>query len=291
MRRPVRQHRWAWWKRSLCSSEVRKTNWSRSLSAQRRKSILPMGVAPRPYVRTVKQCSECGRSFKPSSRHRRCPACRAKTMCACGRTMQAKSVQCVSCRTTSNEANGNWKGGRTRHKAGYVMVACPDTLARRSRHRSSSTSWWPSSFSGDTSSPENPCITETASVRTIVPKTSSSGRNRNRLVFASVTRSLGRSRSSIGMWARDVAHLQQCSLVRKHSWRWRESNPRLPGCQWGFSERIREKISGHHRSPAAVGDPSLSEVSHRVLRRSPVVSRSQWRPGSDRAAGSGGTRV
>jgi len=57
-------------------------------------------------------------------------------------------------------------------------------------------------------------------------------------------------------------------------WRWRESNPRLPGCRWGFSERIREKISDLRHSPAVNGDPSLSEVSHRALRRFPVVSRS-----------------
>ena len=37
------------------------------------------------------------------------------------------------CRTVANEANGNWKGGRTVHKAGYVMVRVPDhPRARRS---------------------------------------------------------------------------------------------------------------------------------------------------------------
>jgi hypothetical protein len=35
-------------------------------------------------------------------------------------------VTCASCRTDVGEANGNWKGGRTRHKAGYVMVRAPD---------------------------------------------------------------------------------------------------------------------------------------------------------------------
>jgi hypothetical protein len=40
--------------------------------------------------------------------------------------MQAKSSQCAACRPTANEANGNWKGGRTRHKAGYVMIRVPD---------------------------------------------------------------------------------------------------------------------------------------------------------------------
>src|SRR6266702_51973 len=74
----------------------------------------------------VKSCAECGRNFEPSSRHLRCPACRAKTTCACGGTKQAKSEHCSACRTVANEANGNWKGGRTIHKAGYVMVRVPD---------------------------------------------------------------------------------------------------------------------------------------------------------------------
>jgi hypothetical protein len=76
-------------------------------------------------VKGMKQCSECGRTFRPSSRHRRCPACRAKTTCSCGERKQAKSDQCGKCRSVATEANGNWKGGRTRHKAGYVMVRVP----------------------------------------------------------------------------------------------------------------------------------------------------------------------
>jgi HNH endonuclease len=83
-------------------------------------------VTPPTYALRTKRCKQCGRKFKPSSRHLRCPACRAKTACACGRTKQSKSEQCSSCRTVANEANGNWKGGRTRHKSGYVMVRVPD---------------------------------------------------------------------------------------------------------------------------------------------------------------------
>jgi HNH endonuclease len=73
-----------------------------------------------------RQCSQCERLFQPSSRHRRCPACRARDLCACGSQKQVKSVTCASGRTDVGEANGNWKGGRTRHKAGYVMVRAPD---------------------------------------------------------------------------------------------------------------------------------------------------------------------
>jgi hypothetical protein len=71
-------------------------------------------------------CDECGRVFRPSSRHFRCPACRAKDLCACGNEKQVKSATCASCRTDVGEANANWKGRCTRHKAGYVMVRAPD---------------------------------------------------------------------------------------------------------------------------------------------------------------------
>ena len=59
------------------------------------------------------------------SRHLRCPACRAKNICACGKPKQAKSDTCASCRSEAGDANSNWKGGRTRHKAGYVMIRIP----------------------------------------------------------------------------------------------------------------------------------------------------------------------
>jgi hypothetical protein len=80
-----------------------------------------------------RRCSECGRAFQPSSRHLRCPACRARDLCACGRVKQVKSATCGECRTVAAAANGNWRGGRTRHKAGYVMVRAPGhPRARRS---------------------------------------------------------------------------------------------------------------------------------------------------------------
>ena len=43
-----------------------------------------------------------------------------------GRQKQAKSETCGDCRTEVGDANGNRKGGRTRHKAGYVMVRVPE---------------------------------------------------------------------------------------------------------------------------------------------------------------------
>ena len=80
----------------------------------------------------MKTCTECGRQFRASSRHRKCPVCRGRQYktgrCSdCGRTVQRTSRQCVGCLNTarSGSANPNWKGGRSYHKAGYVMISCP----------------------------------------------------------------------------------------------------------------------------------------------------------------------
>jgi HNH endonuclease len=72
-----------------------------------------------------RRCNECLRVFRPSSRHLRCPSCRSRELCRCGEVKQLKSETCGECRDDSGEANGNWKGGRTRHKAGYLMVRAP----------------------------------------------------------------------------------------------------------------------------------------------------------------------
>jgi len=65
------------------------------------------------------------RSYEPSSRHLRCPACRSRDWCACGETKQGRSATCARCRTVAGASNGHWRGGRTRHKAGYIMVWAP----------------------------------------------------------------------------------------------------------------------------------------------------------------------
>jgi len=70
-------------------------------------------------------CLECGREYEPSSRHLRCPACRSRDLCSCGKPKQGKSATCANCRTVTGSSNGRWKGGRTRHKAGYVMIWAP----------------------------------------------------------------------------------------------------------------------------------------------------------------------
>lgn len=40
--------------------------------------------------------------------------------------MNRESRQCVECRIVRLEMNGAWKGGKTTHHAGYVMVRVPD---------------------------------------------------------------------------------------------------------------------------------------------------------------------
>lgn len=71
-------------------------------------------------------CQECGRDFVPSSGHLRCPACRSRGTCECGNPKQRKSATCSDCRTVAGTSNGNWGGGRSRHKAGYVVIWAPD---------------------------------------------------------------------------------------------------------------------------------------------------------------------
>ena len=73
----------------------------------------------------TRTCRECGREFQPSSGHLRWPACRSRDLCSCGERKQGKSATCSNCRTVAGSSNGHWKGGRIRHKAGYVMVWAP----------------------------------------------------------------------------------------------------------------------------------------------------------------------
>lgn len=70
----------------------------------------------------------CDRLFQPSSRHLLCPACRRQASqdeCACGNLKQPTSATCRDCQPTGGKDNGNWRGGRTFHKAGYVIRRAP----------------------------------------------------------------------------------------------------------------------------------------------------------------------
>ena len=70
----------------------------------------------------MRTCVDCGRDFKPSSGHLRCPACRSRNSCRCGRRKQVKSKTCVGCSRQDDFFNGHWKGGRSYHTNGYVIV-------------------------------------------------------------------------------------------------------------------------------------------------------------------------
>lgn len=74
-------------------------------------------------------CTECGRTFQPSSGHLRCPSCRSHVLsydlCACGARKHKQSATCAACRTEKGAANSNWKGGQTWHKRGYLMLWVP----------------------------------------------------------------------------------------------------------------------------------------------------------------------
>src|SRR5277367_4551545 len=71
-------------------------------------------------------CVECGREFQPSSGHLRCPSCRSHNLCACGARKQYQAAMCSACRSEAGSMNSNWRGGRTRHKRGYLMVWAPE---------------------------------------------------------------------------------------------------------------------------------------------------------------------
>ncbi len=71
-------------------------------------------------------CVECGREYQPSSGHLRCPSCRSHNLCACGARKGLKYATCSACRTESGESNSNWRGGRTRHKRGYILLWAPE---------------------------------------------------------------------------------------------------------------------------------------------------------------------
>src|SRR5262245_55844476 len=114
----------------------------------------------------VKRCAECGRDFQPSSRHRRCPGCRAKNACVCGNPKQAKSKQCASCRSVADvmiRVPGHPRARRSAYVFEHIIVA-----------------------------------TATAYVTTTGPKTSNSGLDLSRQVSGSAMPSLGLARYSSG---------------------------------------------------------------------------------------------
>lgn len=78
----------------------------------------------------MKQCVDCNKEFKPSSRHVRCTPCRKrkyKKPCpSCGDLIQKTSSTCRNCCSQVGENNGNWKNGSTTHKKGYIRRLVDD---------------------------------------------------------------------------------------------------------------------------------------------------------------------
>ena len=118
----------------------------------------------------------------------------------------------------------DWKGGRSKHKAGYVMLRIPD-------HPRAGTSGYVfehilvmERVLGRYVLPDESVHTETGFDTTIERRTSNSGSDRSPTESGSRMPSRGREKSWTGMVP---AHLQQRSGARpERSWRWRESNPR-----------------------------------------------------------------
>ena len=79
---------------------------------------------------TTKTCKTCSNDFIPTSGHLDCPSCRymaSKDDCKCGNKKGRKYSMCSECRpSTTGTLNGNWKGGKVRHKKGYILVRMPD---------------------------------------------------------------------------------------------------------------------------------------------------------------------
>ena len=162
-----------------------------------------------------KICTQCGRSYQPSSRHLRCPACRSRDLCTCGASKQGKSATCSAWRTVARGAsNGRWRGGRTRHKAGYVMTWAPGH---------------PRAGKGNYVC--TPCQRSTGRQSSREPRT----------MDASSTKFSHDMRGTL-------TPPTMLRVSTEHSWRWRESNPRPSVPHQGFSERSLLCFSQPRRS-------------------------------------------
>jgi hypothetical protein len=68
-----------------------------------------------------KICTQCNRTFKPSSRHLKCPICRAKkTICPCGNQKNRQSTHCLPCHNKSNKKPSGWVGNPCKNYDGYI---------------------------------------------------------------------------------------------------------------------------------------------------------------------------
>ena len=81
-------------------------------------------------MRKVRTCVQCGREFRPSSNHKKCPRCREvdrKHPCpGCGKPVRPRSKACSKCFSRvyhTGSDNPNWKGDAARHRNqhGYIF--------------------------------------------------------------------------------------------------------------------------------------------------------------------------
>jgi HNH endonuclease len=194
-----------------------------------------------------RRCTECGRWFQPSSRHLRCPACRSRDLCQCGQPKQGKSATCANCRTVAGSSNGRWRGGRTRHKAGYLMLWAPSH---------------PRSGKGQYVF-EHILVMERILGRYLLPTESVHHRNGVRDDNRPENLELWTRPQPTGIRVSDAIAWAQEILARytgvsdtsnnaqdrlEHSWRWRESNPRPSVPHQGFSGRSLLCFSQPRRS-------------------------------------------
>jgi len=71
----------------------------------------------------LKTCSGCGKEFNKTDGHNKCGKCRKLVPCpGCDSQKTRAAKLCKSC-SSKGSTNNNWKGGRTYHKKGYVMVS------------------------------------------------------------------------------------------------------------------------------------------------------------------------
>lgn len=79
----------------------------------------------------AKVCLSCSKTLIPSEKHLSCSKCRywnKKVPCpGCSKPIAKKHTLCISCFNKSHTGpkNGNWKGGGTYHKKGYLMRSAP----------------------------------------------------------------------------------------------------------------------------------------------------------------------
>lgn len=70
-------------------------------------------------------CADCDREMSLKEMHKRCPTCRKKVLCECGKIKCRDSKTCKACMKLGGPGYGRWNGGKTHHKKGYVMMYHP----------------------------------------------------------------------------------------------------------------------------------------------------------------------